>query len=282
MSPAASGGRRDRAPFQCVPRMGAVRIAQWSHAIRSSARVPIGRTAHLSKPRWLSIIEVAQWTQRPRRCCSTRCRCSFSRRSTSPWAWRCARPLAGAGRMHAIGFAIALVFPCVGLLAAAPRHRDRSSRASRSPVTCWLSLAGILLAALPLARPRPELARAGLLVTGCGARARPSERSRCATASSVGAGGLSHRLLDAEPSGAIARSCSTSSPACSSSTSRTSRSSRTTACAARIVVGARRWPRQRAADRQVGLARATSRPASAPSSARASPSRSSTPRARRS
>ena len=179
----------------------------------------------------------------------------------------------------AIGFASALLFPCLGVAAASSASRSLvDAGAARRPP--WLSLPAILLAALPLvafARNWRDRGR-----SSPGPRRREAEQHVAPRPRAGGVGRLSRRLLDADRAGCVAqRAPGRARRACSSSTSRTSRSSRTTgggrgSCRAREGGG----------DNELLLGQSStssgSRPASARPCARPPPSRSTTPRARRS
>ena len=118
--------------------------------------------------------------------------------AVAPALWR------QRGQMHAIGFAIALVFPCVGLLAAALGIETLISREALTG-HLWIALAGILLAALPILVLVRNWRELGLLLTGSGDTAAPETEQHAVFREIVGAGGLSHRLLDADRPDAIAR-----------------------------------------------------------------------------
>ena len=217
------------------PPQSAVASPSASHAIPRPTRVPIGRTAHLSKPE-LSIICAAQWTQKPRRCCSTRCRCSFvaalylavgvaRRPGTVARAWqareigvRDGAGLPGRGSPQRIA-GVAILFtqePLAGNRWS--RSSASCSRRSRSSLArTWRDPALLVTGGDRAARRRSvvardrELAVVGRSRTGCSTRERPKGSRACS---------------------------STSSPASSSSTSPTSRWSRTAAGERAIVARA--------------------------------------------
>ena len=108
------------------------------------------------------------------------------------------------GHVHAIGLALALVFPCVGLAAAA---LGIETLITREAVTghVLVGLVGSLLAAVPIPLLAWNWRELGTLVTARGEEAAPESEQQAAFREIVGAGGLSHRLLDADRPDAIAR-----------------------------------------------------------------------------
>ncbi len=109
------------------------------------------------------------------------------------------------GHAHGIGFATALIFPCVGLAAAVAGVTTLVTRdaVAGQPL---IALLGIVLAGLPLVAVARNWRDLGLLVTGTleGAHepeAKASRRDR----EIAGVGRLSHQLLDADRPAAIAR-----------------------------------------------------------------------------
>ena len=94
-----------------------------------------------------------------------RCRCSFSRRSIWPWAWRWPRHCGERGQAHGIGFATALVFPAVGLALAVLGVETLVTQEALTGDPL-VGLVGILLAAIPLVAIVRKWRDLGLLVTG--------------------------------------------------------------------------------------------------------------------
>ena len=108
------------------------------------------------------------------------------------------------GRASEIGFATALVFPCVGLAAAVVGVETLVTREALAGAAL-ISLLGILLAALPLLVVARNWRDLSLLVTGP-RRAREAEQhSSHRDRELAGVGRLSHRLLDADGPDGIAR-----------------------------------------------------------------------------
>ena len=118
--------------------------------------------------------------------------------AVAPALWR------QRGHVRALGFAIALVFPCVGVVAAALGIETLSTREALTGHVL-IALAGILLTALPVPVLVWNWRELGLLVTGRGDGPAADSEQHAAFREIVGAGGLSHRLLDADRPDAIAR-----------------------------------------------------------------------------
>ena len=213
-----------------------------------------------------------------------RCRCSFSRRSTWPWARR-SPPLSGGsvGRTREIGFATALVFPCVGRRRGGRRHRHARHARAAGRASCSSLWPGSCCAAVPVIAILRSWHDRGLLVTGARRAREAEERTLLRDRELAGVDRLSHQLLDADDPVEIARGPADELVDLFAARCREPRARRGRAAAPRASSPrATAATRQRAAARPVDLARATRRPASAPSSARVPPSRSTTPRAPRS
>ena len=119
--------------------------------------------------------------------------------AVAPALWRL------RGQVHAIGYAIALVFPCVGVVAAALGIETLRTREALTGHVL-IAFVGILLAALPVTVLVWNWRELGLLLTGRrGDGPAPESEQQAAFREIVGAGGLSHRLLDADRPDAIAR-----------------------------------------------------------------------------
>ena len=193
------------------------RIAQCQSRYSSLARVPIGRTAHLSKPDATLYHRGPQWTLKPRRCCSTRCRCSLSRRCTSPsarhvaatrapartrvrrrWSGRriagvsilfTQEPLAGNALVSLVAIVLAAI-PAVLAVRARRRRLARSTgcstrgRAARAPVARREAEAIAVVLLDELAGVfELDLATLALVEDG-GRRARSSRRAKAVTTAS--------------------------------------------------------------------------------------------------
>ena len=109
------------------------------------------------------------------------------------------------GQTPAIGFATALIFPCVGLAAAVAGVATLVTREALigRPL---ISLLGIVLAALPLVAVARNWRDLGPLVTGpLGGAREPEQQATRREREVAGVGRLSHRLLDADRPAGIAQ-----------------------------------------------------------------------------
>ena len=97
--------------------------------------------------------------------------------AVAPALWR------ERGHAHGIGFATALVFPCVGLAAAVVGVETLVTREAPTG-NALIALLGILLAALPLVVIARNWRDLGLLVTATRGAQEPNSRRRAGTASS--------------------------------------------------------------------------------------------------
>ena len=118
--------------------------------------------------------------------------------AVTPALWR------ERGRARGIGFATALVFPCVGLAAAVAGVDTLVTRdaAIGHPL---IGLLGIGLAALPLLVIVPKWRELRLLVTGGPGAPESEQHASRRERELAGVGRLSHQLLDADRPTAIAR-----------------------------------------------------------------------------
>ncbi len=118
--------------------------------------------------------------------------------AVAPALWR------GRGQARGIGFATALVFPCVGLVAAVVGIETLVTREAPAgrPLIALGVIVVLVLPLLAIAR-RPRAL--SLLVTGPPDASEPEQQSSRRDRQLAGAGRLSHQLLDADSPNVVAR-----------------------------------------------------------------------------
>ena len=118
--------------------------------------------------------------------------------AVAPALWR------ERGRAHGIGFATALVFPCVGLAAAVVGVETLVTREAPTG-SALIALLGVLLAALPLVAIARHWRDLDLLVTANRGAQEPEQLTSRRDRELAVVGRLSHRLLDAEGPNGVGR-----------------------------------------------------------------------------
>ena len=197
--------------------------------------------------------------------------------AVAPALWR------ERGQARGIGFATALIFPCVGLAAAVAGVDDAGHPRGARPASPLIALLGIVLAALPLVAVARNWRDLGLLVTGPLGAAREPEaagvapRPRARRSRPPLASAARRRPAGRDRAGPPGRADRALRARCREPRARRGRRP---ASDHHLRAGGRRG--QRAAARPVGLAERGGRPASARSFAKAPRSRCTTPRALRS
>ena len=119
--------------------------------------------------------------------------------AVAPALWR------ERGQARGIGFATALVFPCVGLAAAVVGVETLVTREAPTPAMRWLPCSASCLQPCRSSRIARNWRDLGLLVTGAPGAREPEQQTSRRDRELAGVGRLSHQLLDADGPTGIAR-----------------------------------------------------------------------------